>query len=186
MASFSRVRGEKVHGSRDLLTGIIRDQIGFDGLVVGDWNAHGQVDGCTSTSCPQSFNAGLDMFMAPDSWRELYANTLAQVRSGVIPQARLDEAVRRILRVKIRAGLFEEVRPSQRPFAGQYELLGAPAHREVARQAVRESLVLLKNRGHLLPLRPGANVLVAGDADQHLPPGRRLDDHLAGHQSRQQ
>ena len=165
MASFSRVRGAKVHGSRDLLTGIIRDQIGFDGLVVGDWNAHGQVDGCTNTSCPQSFNAGLDMFMAPDSWRELYANTLAQVRSGQIPQARLDEAVRRILRVKIRAGLFEEVRPSQRPFAGRYELLGAPAHREVARQAVRESLVLLKNRGHLLPLRPGANVLVAGDAD---------------------
>ena len=165
MASFSRVRGEKVHGSRDLLTGIIRDQIGFDGLVVGDWNAHGQVDGCTNTSCPQSFNAGLDMFMAPDSWRELYANTIAQVRSGVIPQARLDEAVRRILRVKIRAGLFEEVRPSQRPFAGQYALLGAPAHREVARLAVRESLVLLKNSGHLLPLRPGANVLVAGDAD---------------------
>ena len=85
------------------------------------------------------------MFMAPDSWRELYANTLAQVRSGQIPQARLDEAVRRILRVKIRAGLFEEVRPSQRPFAGRYELLGAPAHREVARQAVRKSLVLLKN-----------------------------------------
>ena len=73
--------------------------------------------------------------------------------------------MRRILRVKIRAGLFEEVRPSQRPFAGRYELLGAPAHREVARQAVRESLVLLKNSGHLLPLRPGANVLVAGDAD---------------------
>ena len=99
MASFSSVRGEKVHGSRELLTGIIREQMGFDGLVVGDWNAHGQVPGCTNSSCPQSINAGLDMFMAPDSWRELYRNTVSQVRSGEIPMARLDEAVRRILRV---------------------------------------------------------------------------------------
>ncbi|WP_114954358.1 glycoside hydrolase family 3 protein [Sphingosinicella terrae] len=168
MASFSSVRGEKVHGSRDLLTGAIRDQMGFDGLVVGDWNAHGQVEGCTNTSCPQSFNAGLDMFMAPDSWRDLYRNTLAQVRDGTIPMARLDEAVRRILRVKIRAGLFEEVRPSQRPYAGRFELLGSADHRAVARQAVRESLVLLKNQGHLLPLRPGANVLVTGDGADNI------------------
>jgi beta-glucosidase len=162
------VRGRKVHGSRELLTGVIRDQMGFDGLVVGDWNAHGQVDGCTNVSCPTSFNAGLDMFMAPDSWRQLYANTLAQVRSGQIPMARLDEAVRRILRVKIRAGLFEEVRPSQRPFGGHFDLLGSPDHRAVARQAVRESLVLLKNQDHLLPLRPGAHVLVAGDSADNI------------------
>lgn len=169
MASFSRVRGQKVHGDRDLLTGVLRDQVGFDGLVVGDWNAHGQVDGCTNISCPQSFNAGLDMFMAPDSWQGLYDNTLAQVRSGEIPMARLDEAVRRILRVKLRAHLFDEVRPSQRPFAGRFDLLGAPDHRAVARQAVRESLVLLKNQGHLLPLRPGARVLVAGDGADNIP-----------------
>ena len=169
MASFSRVRGEKVHGDRDLLTGVLRDQIGFDGLVVGDWNAHGQVDGCSNTSCPQSFNAGLDMFMAPDSWQGLYDNTLAQVRSGEISMARLDEAVRRILRVKLRARLFDEVRPSQRPFAGRFDLLGAPDHRAVARQAVRESLVLLKNQNHLLPLRPGARVLVAGDGADNIP-----------------
>jgi beta-glucosidase len=168
MASFSLVRGEKVHGSRALMTGALREQMGFDGLVVGDWNAHGQVPGCTNTSCAASFNAGLDMFMAPDSWRELYANTLAQVRSGEIPLARLDEAVRRILRVKLRAGLFEEVRPSARRYAGQYDLLGAPAHRAVARQAVRESLVLLKNQDHLLPLRPGMNVLVAGDGADNI------------------
>jgi beta-glucosidase len=168
MASFSLVRGEKVHGSRALLTGAIREQMGFDGLVVGDWNAHGQVPGCSNVSCPAAINAGLDMFMAPDSWRELYANTLAQVRSGEIPLARLDEAVRRILRVKIRAGLFEEVRPSQRPFGGRFALLGAPEHRAVARQAVRESLVLLKNRNRLLPLRPGANVLVTGDGADNI------------------
>ncbi|HTU11384.1 MAG TPA: glycoside hydrolase family 3 N-terminal domain-containing protein [Allosphingosinicella sp.] len=168
MASFSLVRGEKVHGSRDLMTGALREQMGFDGLVVGDWNAHGQVPGCTNTSCPQSINAGLDMFMAPDSWRALYDNTLAQARSGEIPMARLDEAVRRILRVKIRAGLFEEVRPSQRRYAGQYGLLGSAEHRAVARQAVRESLVLLKNTNRLLPLRPGANVLVAGDGADNI------------------
>jgi beta-glucosidase len=168
MASFSSVRGEKVHGSRGLLTGIVRDQLGFDGLVVGDWNAHGQVEGCTNTSCPQAFNAGLDMFMAPDSWRELYTNTLAQVRSGEILRTRLDEAVRRILRVKLRAGLFERGRPSSRPLAGRFNLLGSAEHRSVARQAVRESLVLLKNRGNILPLRPGANVLVAGDGADNI------------------
>ena len=168
MASFSSVRGVKVHGSRELLTGIVREQLGFDGLVVGDWNAHGQIEGCTNTSCPQAINAGLDMFMAPDSWRELYANTVAQVRSGQIPMARLDEAVRRILRVKFRAGLFDRGRPSSRQYAGQTRLLGSPEHRAVARQAVRESMVLLKNQGHLLPLRPGANVLVAGDGADNI------------------
>src|SRR3954470_20989607 len=168
MASFSLVRGHKVHGSRELLTGVIREQMGYDGLVVGDWNAHGQVDGCTNVSCPISFNAGLDMFMAPDSWRELYANTLAQVRAGTIPMARLDEAVRRSLGVKIRAGLFEEVRPSQRPYGGHFDQLGSAEHRAVARQAVRESLVLLKNENHLLPLRPGARVLVTGDSADNI------------------
>jgi beta-glucosidase len=168
MASFSLVRGEKVHGDRDLLTGAIREQMGFDGLVVGDWNAHGQVPGCTNISCPQSFNAGLDMFMAPDSWKDLYHNTVKQVRSGEIPMARLDEAVRRILRVKLRAGLFEKGAPSTRPFAGRFELLGAPEHRAVARQAVRESLVLLKNDNRLLPLSPRGRVLVAGDGADNL------------------
>lgn len=151
MASFSSVNGEKVHGSRLLLTEILRNRMGFDGLLVGDWNAHGQVPGCSNTSCAQSVNAGLDMFMAPDSWRGLYDSTLAQAQSGEISAERLNEAVRRILRVKQRAGLFTKGRPSSRPFAGRFELLGAPEHRAVARQAVRESLVLLKNQGKLLP-----------------------------------
>jgi len=168
MASFSSVRGEKVHGSRDLLTGVLRDQLGFDGLLVGDWNAHGQVPGCTNTSCPQSINAGLDIFMAPDSWKGLYESTLAQARSGEIPATRLDEAVRRVLRVKLRAGLFSKGAPSTRPLAGRFDLLGGTEHRAVARQAVRESLVLLKNNGGLLPLSPKANVLVAGDGADNI------------------
>ena len=168
MASFSSVGGEKVHGDPDLLTGALKQDMQFDGLVVGDWNAHGQVPGCTNTSCPQSINAGLDMFMAPDSWKGLNDSTLAQVRSGVIPASRLDDAVRRILRVKLRARLFQKGAPSTRPLAGQFGLLGSAEHRAVAREAVRQSLVLLKNEGGLLPLRPQANILVAGDGADNI------------------
>jgi beta-glucosidase len=168
MASFSSVRGEKVHGSSGLLTGALKQRMGFDGLLVGDWNAHGQVPGCSNSSCPQSINAGLDMFMAPDSWKALYENTLAQAKSGAISAERLNDAVRRILRVKMRAGLFEKGKPSMRPYSGRFELLGSPQHRAVARQAVRESLVLLKNQGKILPLAANAKVLVAGDGADNI------------------
>ena len=168
MASFSSWHGTKLSADRELLTDILKGRMAFDGFVVGDWNAHGQVPGCSNFDCPTVINAGLDMFMAPDSWRELYANTLAEARSGVIPQARLDDAVRRILRVKLRAHLLDEGPPSSRPLAGHFELLGSPAHRAVARQAVRESLVLLKNERHLLPLSPRAHVLVAGDGADNI------------------
>ena len=169
MASFSSVRGEKTTGDYDLLTVALKQQMGFDGFVVGDWNAHGQVPGCTNTSCPAAVNAGLDMFMAPDSWKGLYENTLAQVKSGQIPMERLNDAVRRILRVKVRAGMFEKPKPSARPYAGQFNLLGSSAHRAVARQAVRESLVLLKNQGKVLPIAANARVLVAGDGADNIP-----------------
>jgi beta-glucosidase len=168
MISFSSVRGEKTTGDRELITDALKSRMNFDGLVVGDWNAHAQVPGCTLESCAPAINAGLDMFMAPENWRGLHANTVTQVRSGEIPQARIDDAVRRILRVKMRAGLFEKPRPSQRPLAGQVALLGAVEHRAVARQAVRESLVLLKNAGKLLPLRANADVLVAGDGADNI------------------
>ncbi|GAA0303870.1 exo 1,3/1,4-beta-D-glucan glucohydrolase [Sphingomonas oligophenolica] len=169
MASFSSVRGQKLSADRDLLTGALREQMEFDGLTVGDWNAHGQVPGCSNTSCAAAINAGMDMVMAPDSWKGFYASTLAQVRSGEISHARLDEAVRRILRVKLRAGMFDKGRPSSRPFAGRFDLLGSPEHRAVARQAVRESLVLLKNQGQVLPLSPKLNLLVAGDGADNIP-----------------
>lgn len=100
--------------------------------------------------------------MAPDSWKGLYASTLAEVKSGRIPMARLDEAVARILRVKLRAGVFEAGPPSQRPYGGKWDQLASPEHRAAARQAVRESLVLLKNEHQLLPLKPNTTVLVAG------------------------
>lgn len=168
MASFSLVRGEKVHGDRELLTRALKDDMHFDGLVVGDWNAHGQVPGCTNTSCPASIDAGLDMFMAPDSWKSLYASTLTQVKAGEIPMTRLDDAVRRILRVKLRAHMFDKGAPSARPYAGQFQLLGSADHRAVAREAVRKSLVLLKNSHQLLPLSPKLNILVAGDGADNI------------------
>ena len=163
MASYSSWRGQKMHGNHALLTDVLKGRFGFDGFVIGDWNGHAQLPGCTAVSCPAAVNAGLDMLMAPDGWKELQANLVAQAAAGQITPARLDDAVRRILRVKLRARLMSEGRPSSRPYAGHYELLGAPAHRAVARQAVSESLVLLKNHNHLLPLAPRQRVLVAGE-----------------------
>ncbi|MFQ3196325.1 MAG: beta-glucosidase [Paraglaciecola sp.] len=163
MASFNSWHGDKLHGNKYLLTSVLKDRMGFDGLVVGDWNGHGQVAGCSNESCPQSINAGLDIFMVPTgAWKPLMENTINQVKSGVIPQSRLDDAVSRILRVKIRAGLLDNPSPENRALAGKKDIIGAPEHRAIARQAVRESLVLLKNAKQLLPLDPSLNVLVAG------------------------
>src|SRR3546814_20983334 len=102
--------------------------MGFGGFVVSDWNAHGQVAGCTNQSCPQSINAGPDMYMAPDSWKPLWHSLLAQVKDGTLPMARLDDAVTRILRVQIRLGLFEAGQPSSRPPSGHSDVPGSPEH----------------------------------------------------------
>ena len=164
MASFSSWRGVKMHGNKELLTGVLKGRMKFDGFIVGDWNAHGQIPGCTNTDCPDALAAGLDMYMAPDSWRDLYDSTLEEARSGAFPMARLDDAVRRILRVKLRAGLFKKGKPSSRAYAGHTEYLGSIDHRGVARRAVRESLVLLKNNHGVLPLDPSKRILIAGEA----------------------
>lgn len=163
MASFNSWNGEKIHGSKYLLTDVLKDKMGFDGFVVGDWNGHGQIPGCTNGNCAQAANAGLDMYMVPtEAWKPLYENLIAQVNSGAIAQSRIDDAVTRILRVKMRAGSFDKPSPAQRPLSGKTEVIGSLEHRAIAKQAVRESLVLLKNKQQLLPLSPTANVLVAG------------------------
>ncbi|QWC58383.1 1,4-beta-D-glucan glucohydrolase [Erythrobacter sp. 3-20A1M] len=158
MASFSSWNGVKNHGNRSLLTDVLKGRMGFQGLVVGDWNGHGQVDGCTVTDCPKALEAGLDLFMAPDSWKGLFDTTLREVQAGEIPTERLDDAVRRILRVKAKLGLLDNP-PAQRR---DYSAIGAPDHLALAREAVAKSLVLLKNNGSVLPIKPGARVLVAG------------------------
>ncbi|RDV25684.1 glycoside hydrolase family 3 protein [Alteromonas aestuariivivens] len=162
MASYNSWHGQKMHGFKPMLSDVLVDRMGFDGFVVGDWNGHGQVAGCTPQSCAQAFNAGLDMFMAPDSWKALYSNVLEQVRTGIISESRLDQAVSRILRVKMRAGIFEAGLPSERPYAGDWSVLGSAEHRALAREAVRKSLVLIKNNNQLLPLLPSSKVVVAG------------------------
>ncbi len=164
MASYNSWNGVKLHANHYLLTDILKGRLGFQGFVVGDWNAHEQIPGCSKYRCAVAILAGVDMLMAPDSWRELYKNTLAQARSGEIPQSRIDDAVRRILRVKSVAGLFKRAAPKQRSDAGDFARLGSAAHRALAREAVRKSLVLLKNDHGTLPLNPHAKILVAGDA----------------------
>ena len=186
MASFSSWNGVKVTGNKSLLTGVLKERMNFDGLLVSDWNAHGQIQGCTNESCPEALLAGIDMYMAPDTWKPLYESLNAQIAAGEVPMERLDDAVRRILRVKMRLGLFEAGKPSERPHAGDWSLVGAEEHRAVAREAVRKSLVLLKNRSGLLPLVPRHEAPGRGRRRRrHRSPVRRLDDHLAGHRRRQ-
>lgn len=169
MASFNSINGTKMHGNKPLLTGELRGKLGFKGLVVGDWNGHGQVAGCTNSDCPQALLAGLDVYMVPEDWKALHASLLEQVRDGTIPMARLDEAVLRVLRLKQQLGMFDgEVKPSARPYGGRWELLGSPEHRAIAREAVAKSQVVLKNHG-VLPLKAGARIEVAGSAADNVP-----------------
>lgn len=157
---------KKIHGSQYLITDVLKNKMGFDGIVVTDWNGHGEINGCTAADCPAAVNAGNDVFMvtANSDWKAFYANIIKQVESGVIPMTRIDDAVTRILRVKMRAGLWDKPKPSERTLAGNQNILGAPEHRALARQAVSESLVLLKHENNVLPLSSDEPVLLAGSA----------------------
>jgi len=164
-------------GNRYLLTDLLKTRWGFDGLVVTDWDAIGQVhftdsqgrpQACSNAWCPAAINAGVDMVMVPFDWKDFIARTIASVQAGEIPMARIDDAVTRILRVKMRAGLLRVVdghsvatRPSER--AGVHDDAAA-APRALAREAVRKSLVLLKNDHATLPLARQGRVLVVGRA----------------------
>ncbi len=158
MASFSSWNGVKHHGNKTLLTDVLKGRMGFAGLVVGDWNGHGQIPGCSATSCPEAINAGLDLFMAPDSWKGVFNSSLAAAKDGRIPASRIDDAVRRILRVKYKLGLMGKVQTKR----GDTALVGAFKHLELAREAVSKSLVLLKNNDAVLPIRKSTRVLIAG------------------------
>lgn len=169
MASFNSINGTKMHGNKPLLTDELRGNLGFGGVVVGDWNGHGQIRGCTNADCPQALLAGLDVYMVPEDWKALHANLVRQVKDGTIPTERLDEAVLRVLRMKQALGILDgEVKPSGRPNGGKWELLGSPEHRALAREAVAKSQVILKNAG-VLPLKAGAKIEVAGSAADNIP-----------------
>lgn len=155
----------KMHGAKALLTGALKEKMGFDGFVVSDWNGIGQLPGCTNDSCAATINAGMDMIMVPDDWKAFIANTTKQVERGEIPMSRIDDAVSRILRVKLRAGLFDR-KPSDGRYAGKDDALQA---RALARRAVRESLVLLKNNRSVLPLHRGQRILVVGKTADSIP-----------------
>ncbi|MDD1781907.1 glycoside hydrolase family 3 C-terminal domain-containing protein [Enterovibrio sp. ZSDZ35] len=162
----TEVYNKKLHGSKYIVNDVLKDKMGFDGLVVTDWNGHSEINGSTAGNSPQAVLAGNDIFMvtARKDWQAFYRNVIHQVNDGLIPMSRIDDAVTRILRVKMRANLWHKPMPSQRRLAGKQEILGSQAHRSLARQAVSESLVLLKNNNDILPLSTNQKYLVVGSA----------------------
>jgi beta-glucosidase len=154
MASFNQLEGLSMHAHKRLITDLLKGELKFDGIVVSDWKGYSRFGGT------DIINAGIDMVMAVDGDLEVFRNGLRDaVLNGTVAQARMDDAVRRILRQKFRVGLFDYPFPDQQ-LIGK---IGIKEHREVARQAVRESLVLLKNENNLLPLSKNANVVVVGE-----------------------
>ena len=158
MASFSSWNGEKIHGHRYLLTDVLRDEMQFEGFIVSDWAAVKQLPGTPKEQLEAVINAGIDMVMIPDDYMQFISVLSALVKEGLVSEARIDEAVRKILTAKFALGLFET------PLADTslVEKIGAQEHRDLARDAVRKSLVLLKNNG-ILPLSKDAlHIHVAG------------------------
>ncbi len=147
-----------MHGSTELLTNVLKNKMGFDGFVVSDFDGIEKIPGCAKDSCPEAINAGIDMIMVPNDWKSFIVNTIKQVKRGEISMSRIDDAVTRIIRVKMRAGLFDK-KSTALTFSGTQEAL---QNRKLAREAVRKSLVLLKNDRNILPLSPHQKILIVG------------------------
>jgi beta-glucosidase len=148
----------KMHGNRELITGVLKGKIGFDGFVISDWEGIHQLPGDWATQVRTAANAGIDMFMEPTRYQDFETTLIDEVNAGRVPMGRIDDAVRRILTKKFELGLFEH------PFTDRTHIgeIGSPAHRALARRAVAESQVLLKNEHRALPLHSGSDVYVAG------------------------
>ncbi len=158
MASFSSWNGEKCHGHEYLLTEVLKEELGFEGFVVSDWLGIDQLNGDFKTAVTMAVNAGIDMAMQPNNYLQFIDALKQSVNDGSVSMERIDDAVSRILRIKFQMGLFEH------PYAenNMTDTVGCEAHREKARQAVRESVVLLKNE-NILPFEKGeSDILVAG------------------------
>ena len=162
MISFSSWNGVKMHSNQFLITSVLKGELGFSGFVVTDWNGIDQIDGQTGFTAAEvdtAINAGIDMVMVPTAWQNFISVLRTEVQAGRIPMSRIDDANRRILTKKFELGLFE--RPlTDRSFT---PTVGSTTHRALARQAVRESMVLLKNTNNVLPLATANNkIFVAG------------------------
>jgi beta-glucosidase len=151
MPSYNSWNGVKCSGSKRLLTEILKQELGFDGFLISDYNAINELPGDYKTQIETSVNAGMDMFMAPNTHRELYAFLLELVKEKRVPLSRIDDAVTRILRVKSAMGLLDP-RPPLVADRKLHSSFGSAAHRQVARECVRASLVLLKNQRQALPI----------------------------------
>ena len=162
MPSYNSWNGIKCSGSRRLLTEILKDELGFEGFLISDYAAIDQLPGDYKSDVEQSINAGMDMVMVPRKYQEFF-NTLRDLaREGKVPTSRIDDAVRRILRVKFAMGMMDKSR-NHLADRSLHDSFGSAAHRAVAREAVRQSLVLLKNQRRTLPIsKTLARIHVAG------------------------
>jgi beta-glucosidase len=151
MPSYNSWNGAKASGSTQLLTDILKTGMGFDGFLISDYNAVDQLPGDYKSQIAQSANAGMDMFMVPDKYAQAHGLLVALAKDGTVPMTRIDDAVVRILRVKIAMGLLDAKRS---PLANRslHKTFGSAAHRLVARECVQQSLVVLKNDRQTLPL----------------------------------
>jgi len=154
----------KMHGSRYLMNDILKEKMDFQGVIITDWDGHAEVSKCTLGDARYVFNAGVDILMveARQDWMSVYHNTVEDVIRGKITHNRIDDAVRRILRMKFHAHLWDKPRPRERSLVVAKNIAEWKEHREVARDAVRKSLVLLKNDNEILPLARSSRVLLTG------------------------
>jgi beta-glucosidase len=168
MPSYSSWNGVKVSASRRLLTEILKRELGFEGFLISDYNAIDQIDADYKKAIGISINAGMDMAMVPDHYKQFIANLKELVQEGGVPMSRIDDAVTRILRVKLAMGLMD-ARRSQLADRSLQKSFGSPEHRQVARDAVRQSMVLLKNQNKVLPLsKTIARIHVSGKSADDL------------------
>ncbi len=163
MPSHSSINGVKMHCNKALLTDKLKNELGFKGFIISDWESIHNVPGATNyekiVSC---VNAGIDMLMEPNDYEEFKRNIMDAVKKGDIKQERIDDAVTRILRVKFMMGLFDD--PMQEKIKTEVKETGSAQYRDIARQLVEKSLVLVKNDGQALPLKKGQKIYVTGPA----------------------
>ncbi len=161
MPSYNSWNGVKCSADKRLLTEILKDELGFEGFLISDYAAIDQLPGDYKHKVTMTINAGMDMVMVPEHYQEFIARLKESAQDGTVPMARIDDAVRRILRVKIAMGLMDK-NHSQLADRSLWKQFGSPEHRAVARDAVRQSLVLLKNEHGALPLSKSAKRIHVG------------------------